>query len=205
MNVAESKERARSLVAKGRYEKAEVLYRQLLTRVPRDASVWVRHAETLKRLGTTHRAAWSYRTAATILVSLGYEARAIACLRLALECEPDDIDVISELIRVEMHRTSRHAKATHPAPPLPSRPVPLSSLEEPQLALPMLSAVDPRASGDSVVMHAPTWPQVRQISEREVAIKASAESRWVVISSATALEVHFKDDFVVADSVPSLS
>lgn len=193
-------------MAKGRYEKAEVIYRQLLTRVPRDASVWVRHAETLKRLGTNHRAAWSYRTAATILVSLGYEARAIACLRLALECEPDDIDVISELIRVEMHRTSRHAKASPTAAtPVPSRPVPLSSLEEPQLALPMLSVVDPRPSGDSVVLQAPTWPQVRQVSEREVAIKTSAESRWVVISAATALEVRFKDEFVVADSAPFLT
>jgi tetratricopeptide (TPR) repeat protein len=223
VNVAQSKALARSLAAKGRFEKAEVLYRQVLTRVPRDASVWVRHAEVLKRLGHGEKAAWSYRTAASILVALGYEARAIACLRLALQFKPDDIDLVSELIRVEMHRAEHKAHA-RPAPP----PPPLASLEEPQLALPMLTEVDPRASGDSVIVrleppappppraapHAPApqavvpievelpvarqhWPQVRRISDLEVAIKANPASEWIVLTSGSPIEVRFSETLAI--------
>jgi len=215
VNVAHSKALARSLAAKGRYEKAEVLYRQVLTRVPRDASVWVRHAEVLKRLGNGEKAAWSYRTAATILVALGYEARAIACLRLALAFKPDDIDLVTELIRVEMHR-AQHKQHARPAPA-----VALAELQEPQLALPMLTEIDPRPTGDSVIVHleaalspaavhAPAasaplpieielplahqqWPQVRRISDLEVAIKANAASEWIVLTSGSPIEVRFSE------------
>jgi tetratricopeptide (TPR) repeat protein len=216
VNVAHSKALARSLAAKGRYEKAEVLYRQVLTRVPRDASVWVRHAEVLRRLGNGEKAAWSYRTAASILVALGYEARAIACLRLALAFKPDDIDLVTELIRVEMHR-AQHKQHARPAPP-----VALADLKEPQLALPMLTEIDPRPTGDSVIVHldvtlppAPghvaavqaelpieielpmvvhqQWPQVRRISDLEVAIKANATSEWIVLTSGSPIEVRFSE------------
>jgi tetratricopeptide (TPR) repeat protein len=247
VDVTELKARARSMVVKGRLEKAEVLYRQVLTQVPRDAPAWIRHAETLRRLGRTDEASWSYRTAAGILLSLGYEARAIAALKLALELKPADIDLVSEIIRVEMHRNRRVPPTPGEArPPEPSQVVPMNDLEHKQLALPMLSQPDMRPSAESGIVAAaaaappplsapmtdlpaalpsewaapsptapsapeplPTplasppvrfevealtnasWPQVRRINDREIAIKASAAAKWIVITSSAPLDVRF--------------
>jgi tetratricopeptide (TPR) repeat protein len=248
VDVTELKARARSMVVKGRLEKAEVLYRQVLTQVPRDAPAWIRHAETLRRLGRTDEASWSYRTAAGILLSLGYEARAIAALKLALELKPADIDLVSEIIRVEMHRNRRVPPTPGEARPLePSQVVPMNDLEQKQLALPMLTQPDMRPSAESGIVAAPVaeappplsapmtdlppglppewaasgetapsapeplptpmasppvrfevealtnsaWPQVRRINDREIAIKASASAKWIVITSSAPLDVRF--------------
>jgi tetratricopeptide (TPR) repeat protein len=154
VDVQELKTRARAAVVKGRLEQAEVLYRQVLTRVPRDAPAWLRHAETLRRLDRVNDAVWSYRTASTILLALGHEARAVAGLKLALELKPDDVDLVTEIIRVELHR---HRRSGPPA--TPSRPtqavVTLEEMERPQLALPVLGPVDLRPSADSAVTPAP--------------------------------------------------
>jgi hypothetical protein len=151
VDVLDLKARAREAVVKGRLEQAEVLYRQVLTRRPRDAAAWLRHAEVLRRLARAGDAVWSYRTAATILLALGHEAQAIAGLKLALELQPDDVDLVTEIIRVELHRHHRRAAAGSAPTPLPTEHTPLDQLEEAQLALPMLGAVDLNAVAGSAV------------------------------------------------------
>jgi hypothetical protein len=51
VDLRKLKEQASRLVVEGRYERAEVLYRQLLTVAPRDSGLWLKHADLLKRLG----------------------------------------------------------------------------------------------------------------------------------------------------------
>ena len=156
MDVHELKDRARALVVKGRLEKAEVLYRQVVTLVPGDAPAWIRHAETLKRLSRVSEAVWSYRTASSILRALGHEGRALACLKLALELKPDDIDLITEIIRIEMHRKRRLERLPYVGQAKDgAASVPIADLQRPKLALPMLTEVDPRQLADSIVMQVP--------------------------------------------------
>lgn len=156
MDVHELKDRARALVVKGRLEKAEVLYRQVVTLVPGDAPAWIRHAETLKRLSRVSEAVWSYRTASSILRALGHEGRALACLKLALELKPDDIDLITEIIRIEMHRKRRLERLPYIGQGRDgTASVPIADLQRPKLALPMLTEVDPRQLADSIVMQVP--------------------------------------------------
>lgn len=262
MDVHELKDRARALVVKGRLEKAEVLYRQVVALVPGDAPAWIRHAETLRRLNRISESVWSYRTAANILRALGHEGRALACLKIALDLRPDDIDLITEIIRIEMHRKRRLERTPLVAAPKESSGSgPLSDFEKPKLALPMLTEVDLRQTSDSVVVSMPAaapdplggppspagvgpeateaseaiersanpptppvlraspapalelevqmssmpvWPQVRRLHDREVAIKAGPTSRWLVVSSASPLDVRFEIKLDIDDDAPWL-
>jgi len=275
VDVHELKDRARALVVKGRLEKAEVLYRQVVALVPGDAPAWIRHAETLRRLNRISESVWSYRTAANILRALGHEGRALACLKIALDLRPDDIDLITEIIRIEMHRKRRLERTPLvPAPKESSGSGPLSDFEKPKLALPMLTEVDLRQTSDSVVVSMPqrvltepalvdptaaapdspggppsqagvgreaaeaseaiersanpptppvlraspapalelevqmssmpVWPQVRRLHDREVAIKAGPTSRWLVVSSASPLDVRFEIKLDIDDDAPWL-
>jgi hypothetical protein len=215
VDVQELKARAQALVVKGRFERAEVLYCQIVTLVPRDAPAWIRRAETQRRLNRVDDAVWSYRTAATILLSLGHEARAIAGLKLALSLRPEDVDLVTDLIRIEMRRSQRASERAH----TPAKVVSMRDLEQHQLALPMLGDVDLRASSESGIVAAPTapapayepkatpaplseWPRVVRVNETEVAVLASPDARWVVVSSTAPLEVHYADR-LVADEATS--
>ncbi|MBL8916058.1 MAG: hypothetical protein JNM17_35490 [Archangium sp.] len=44
-----------------------------------------------------------------------------------------------------------------------------------------------------------TWPQVRRISETELAIKPSPFAHWIVVTSHTSMEVRFFDEYVVPE------
>ncbi len=214
------------MVVKGRFETAEVLYRQVVALVPRDAPAWIRRAETQRRLNRIDDAVWSYRTASTILLSLGHEARAIAGLKLALALRPEDIDLVTDLIRIEMRRSQRAAglplgeRATAPV-----KVVSMQDLERHQLALPMLGEVSLRASSESGIAAMPAeatpaprpaleyqpkatpeplsvWPRVVRVNDTEVAILAAPDARWVVISSASPLEVRYADRLSVDGEGP---
>lgn len=222
MDVRSLKERASRLSTQGRFERAEVLYRQLLTHLPRDASLWLRHAETLRRLDRVDSSISSFRMAAQLLESDGHTARAVACLKVALELKPDDVDLVTDIIRFELrHRQAEREHATYPAPlPPPPDAGPAEPTEPaPLLALPMFASSDshiaelvpdahepvppPRASAPRVPLEVESplqrWPQVRRVSDHEVAIKPSPFSKWIVVSAASALEVRFFDEFPVAD------
>jgi hypothetical protein len=50
----------------------------------------------------------------------------------------------------------------------------------------------------------PTWPQVRRIHDREVAVKAGPNSKWLVVSSKSPLEVRFEASLDIDDDAPWL-
>lgn len=102
VGVRELKEKASSLVGSGHFERAEVLLRQALLLAPRDPQTWLKHAEVLRRLSRHRASASSYRLAARILDDEGHHARSIAALKLALTLLPDDVDIITDIIRSEM-------------------------------------------------------------------------------------------------------
>jgi hypothetical protein len=109
VGVRELKEKAAGLVASGHYERAEVLLRQALLLAPRDAQTWLKHAEVLRRLSRNRAAASSYRLAARLLDDEGHHARSIAALKLALAEQPDDVDIITDIIRSEMRARKSEA------------------------------------------------------------------------------------------------
>lgn len=163
MSVRHVKEKAAQLIASGHFERAEVLLRQALTQSPRDVQSWLKHAEVLKRLGRNLDAISNYRLAARILDDDGHHQRAVAALKLALSLVPDDIDLITDIIRLEMRarRTTTGVRSVFPlsSPSQLLSGVPassesslyeassasmLSGAEGPaQLALPMISSASP--------------------------------------------------------------
>ena len=197
MDIRRLKEQASRLSAEGRLERAEVLYRQMLTLQPRDSGLWLRHAEVLKRLQRPDSAVTSYRMAAQLLMEVGHGQRAVACLKLALEQHPDDLDLVTEIIRYELLQLQQER----------ARPSRQAAAAEPQadllLALPMLPA-EPRPSAPRVPVEVEQplerWPQVRRLSESEVAIKPSPFSAWVILSSSAAIEVRFLEDYPVDET-----
>jgi tetratricopeptide (TPR) repeat protein len=243
MDIRRLKELATRLVSDGRYERAEVLFRQMLTLAPRDANLWLRHAELLKRLDRSYPAVTSYRMAAQLLMDVGHAGRAVACLKLALELVPEDIDLVTDIIRFELRQRAQEraprampgASAGEPSPDSQPRELPAPPIVEafqaalaageelpptaPLLALPMLPSSDeritemipevnepvpvPRASAPRIPLEveAPLlrWPQVRRVSDHEIAIKASPFSHWVVMTAAGAIDVRFFEEYPVAE------
>lgn len=200
MDIRRLKEQASRLSAEGRLERAEVLYRQMLTLQPRDSGLWLRHAEVLKRLSRREAAVSAYRMAAQLLMDVGHGHRAVACLKLALEQRPEDIDLVTDIIRYELRQRAqdRERPSQRQASPVePVEPGPESGTEpvEHLLALPMLPQVP-------VEVESPLerWPQVRRVSETEVAIKPSPFAKWVVLSSSAVLEVRFLEDYQVDET-----
>ena len=116
MNVRLVKEKAARLVSSGQYERAEVLLRQALTQSPNDVQTWLKHAEVLKRLARNDDAISSYRIAARILDETGHHPRAVAALKLGLALSHDDIDLVTDIIRLEMRarRSSAGVRALFP-------------------------------------------------------------------------------------------
>ncbi|MDP1824340.1 MAG: hypothetical protein Q8L48_13885 [Archangium sp.] len=192
MDIRRLKEQASRLSAEGRLERAEVLYRQMLTLQPRDSGLWLRHAEVLKRLERREAAVTAYRMAAQLLMDVGHGHRAVACLKLALEQRPEDVDLVTDIIRYELRQRAQERERPSQQRALPDAPhEPVEQL----LALPMLPQVP-------VEVESPLerWPQVRRVSETEVAIKPSPFGKWVVLSSATTLEVRFLEDYPVDEA-----
>ncbi|MBL8914926.1 MAG: hypothetical protein JNM17_29745, partial [Archangium sp.] len=156
MDLRRLKEQASRLISEGRYERAEVLYRQLLTVAPRDHALWLKHAELLKRLERTEPAVSSYRMAAQLLMDFGYANRAIAALKIALELRPDDIELVSDIIRYELRQRQRSREmpavvaAENSNPVAPAELHALADAETTSapklLALPMLSTSESRLS-----------------------------------------------------------
>lgn len=196
MELHTLKQEAGDLLAKGKFAQAEVLYRQMLLLHPRDAQLWVRHAEALKRLSRVDDAVDSYKRAAAMLSESGHFPRAVAALKLALELREDDLDLISELIRLELKKNRREAQIAHAAPTAPQPPPPAKTESSDKLlALPVLEeAITNPGITIEVLPSADEWPQVRRISARAVGLKAGPDARWVVIQAETELKVSFADD-----------
>ena len=185
MNARDLKVQASTSIAKGRFDRAEVLYRQALTLVPRDSQLWLKHGETLRHLGHHADAVESYRMAATILATDGHFLRAIAAVKQALELRPADLELTCDIIKLEMRHSQARARPTFVHSDYRVTETPAPSLALPMLTMAMSVEVVPTRESP------PEWPQVRRLSDSEVAMKATAQSRWVVVSSVTPLVVRF--------------
>jgi tetratricopeptide (TPR) repeat protein len=100
MKVRELKEAAHALFVRGRYAQCAETYARLLRLTPKDANVHVRHAESCRRAGDRQSAIASYRSAAALLLEQGCESRARGALRAALELDPKDALILSDLARL---------------------------------------------------------------------------------------------------------
>lgn len=211
MDLRALKDKANDALGRGRFEQAEVLLRQALTRVPRDAPLWVKHADTLRKLHRLRDAMASYRMAASVYSQEGHDHRAIACLKVALDLVPEDVDLIADLIRVEMHRTRR---AEQPRLSPDALRTSVQSETDPPEAKPLLALPALPSSPSEFALQVEvesreqtrtgTWPQVRRISDREVAIKASPDARWIVITAGSPLDVRFESSLSIDEVVPWL-
>ncbi|SEU39969.1 hypothetical protein SAMN05443572_114254 [Myxococcus fulvus] len=94
------KESARSLFLQERYGECAQELERILRLVPKDPNARVQHAETCRRAGNLRAAIASYRTAASLLLAQGCEARARAALRAALELDPRDAELTSDFARL---------------------------------------------------------------------------------------------------------
>lgn len=195
-------------MASGQFERAEVLLRQALTQAPRDVQTWLKHAEVLKRLSRDADAVSSYRLAARLLDEAGHHHRAVAALKLGLALVPDDIELITDIIRLEMRARQATAGVRSVFPvSSPSQllgTVPASSEsslytsssssvfaaeDAPQLALPMVTTVSP------VPRRLDTWaPEPEPAPESPV---AAAEP-----SLADAEVLHSEDAVAAAAPAP---
>lgn len=105
MDVLELKLQASQLLVRGKLVQAEALIREAIRSAPGDAQLHIRLAETLRRLRRDQAAVEVYRNASKLLADEGHTVRAIAALKLALEVEPENLDVVSELIALEVKRS----------------------------------------------------------------------------------------------------
>lgn len=205
MGVRELKEKASALVATGHYERAEVLLRQALLLSPRDAQTWLKHAEVLKRLSRGPAAAGSYRLAARLLEDEGHHTRSIAALKLALAELPDDVDIITDIIRSEMHARKSEA-GVRSLFPVSSASQLLASVhasesgvfasngaqlreDTPQLALPMAPHVADEPVRESAPVSPPVERQDTWVPEPQFDTTGPAESPPPRPSSPVRLEV----------------
>lgn len=202
MDLRRLKQRAGDLWGKGKIAQAEVLYRQMVTRQPNDAQLWVRHGEALKRLARGEDAVVSFRMAAQVLGQAGHFLRAVAALKMALALKPDDIDLVTDIIRLELQRARDEVRA--PGPPVRRSISVELSLEgndeapRPLLALPMLEGA-PAASSPSPPSPSLAYPQLRRLASNEVALKPAADAAWIVFKSDTNILVRFLEALEVED------
>ncbi|MBZ4417555.1 hypothetical protein [Myxococcus sp. RHSTA-1-4] len=100
MKLRELKEAAHALFVRGRYAQCAETYARILRLAPKDPNVRVRHAECCRRAGDRQSAVASYRAAAALLMEQGCESRARGALRAALELDPKDPMLHSDLAQL---------------------------------------------------------------------------------------------------------
>lgn len=198
MDLAQLKEKASRLSAEGRLAPAEVLYRQLLGAQPRDAALWLKHAEVLKRLERRGPAVNSYRMAARLLMEQGHGQRAVACLKQALEQQPDDLDIVTEIIRCELAQRQEDLRRSQQTASVDFDFLPLEELPPVAERASFLELPAPARSPAMFQARPPrereAWPQVVRRSLGEVAIRPSPFSPWVVLTSTSEIDVRIQDD-----------
>lgn len=199
MDVRKLKEEANAYFASGRFAKCVNAYAELIRLEPRDPQLRLRHAEACRRLGEAAQAMDSYEAAARLLVELGHFARAKAALRAALEVVPQDANVQAYLREVE-ELQQRHGRPVSGSRPRPASPIyerPRSiSLEEVPLVAPQPLPQKKVREAAAHERPAPVagGPQVRRLSETTLAFKPSPSARWVILSSATPIQVSFAEE-----------
>lgn len=105
---------AEQALMRGRYDRASEYLRRMLVEEPRNAQLWLRLADCSRRLTDTRHAIGCYRHASELLAKAGHHARAVAALKLALALVPDDVELASDIISLEL-AARRARKVTLPA------------------------------------------------------------------------------------------
>ncbi len=198
MDLRALKQEVSHLLLKGKFPQAEGLLREAIRFQPTDAQLHIRLAEVLRRMQRNDDALAAYRDASRLLADDGHVVRAIAALKLALEIQPQNIDVVSELIQLELKKARRPPTAgwERPAPtPLETAidyELKLQDDEPKQLALPAAPLIDP---GVQVVRqeNEVRYPLIRRLSDREFAVKSTPNGRWLLVTSTTPLNIRFVD------------
>lgn len=160
VKLRELKEAAHALFVRGRYAQCAETYARILRLAPKDPNVRVRHAESCRRAGDRQSAIASYRAAAALLLEQGCESRARGALRAALELDPRDPMIHSDLARLGQQQAPStplagerpHASATgfferpdmradREKPPPPPPPYVLRAAEETPIPRPLPAVV----------------------------------------------------------------
>lgn len=200
MDLRTLKQAVSQMLAKGKLAQAEALLQGALKTTPNDAQLQIRLAEVLRRLNRNEDALTAYRAAGHLLADEGHYVRAIAALKIALEISPQNVDVVTELIQLELKKGRRPGTSAWeklaPTPLEVAIDYELHLKEEPeQLALPAAPMVDsgmqasPRHEEPEI-----RYPLIRRLSDRELAIKSTAQGRWLLVTANSPLNVRFVDD-----------
>jgi hypothetical protein len=184
--MRELKEEALNLYSRRKFADCARTYGKLLELEPRDPHLYVRHAEAWRRAGDRKKAIASYQAAAALLLELGCEARARAALKVALDLDPQDM---------ELARTLEQLKPTpgpRPCSRIPEHMQDVVELHTRPASVPGRLALP--AAPASAAEPLPSPAEVRRLSPNTLAMRAAPGTRWVVVSSRTPLTVYEVDD-----------
>ncbi|MFO0595941.1 MAG: tetratricopeptide repeat protein [Myxococcaceae bacterium] len=122
LNDRDEKDRAHALMLKGRVEQAIAIYRGLVTRNARDASMWLLLGDAQRKVGQLDHAVRAYHTAARQFADQGHVARARAAIAVALRIAPGEPTLLEELRGLRPQPVSRHLALVPPpvATPAPA-------------------------------------------------------------------------------------
>ena len=193
MGVRELKEEALDLYAQRKFAACARAYGKLLELEPRDAHLYVRHAEAWRRAGERQKAITSYRTAAELLLQQGCEARAKAALKVALELDPRDTEVARAMAQLTSTQAQRSTPAvSRPASRIPEHQRDMVELHTRPANVPGRLALPPGPASSVAPLPSPT--EVRRLSANTLAMRAAPGTRWVVVSSRTPLTTYEVDE-----------
>ncbi|MET0403414.1 MAG: hypothetical protein ABW123_13460 [Cystobacter sp.] len=182
MGLRELKEEAMYLYAKGRFAECAQTYERVLDLDPRDPALYMRQAEAYRRAHCRREAVNAYRMAAELLFDQGSEARSRAALKVALELDPRNTELVRALER-RLPPGREDARPTTLATPgelfeypehLEQRP----DWHENVLAPNVLAPEEPPLAPQ---------PEVRRLSDNMLAIRAGPGMPWFVVSSRASL------------------
>jgi CRP-like cAMP-binding protein len=100
------KDKAAELAAKGKLEKAAVLYREAADADPKDTSTRQKLAEVLRRAGRTDEAVAAYQAVADRFAQDGLLIKAIAISKTLLELDPEHVETQSALAALYARRAA---------------------------------------------------------------------------------------------------
>lgn len=219
MRLRHLKEEANHLISKGKLDKAAEVLAEAMALEPGDPVLRLRHAECCRKLGRHSSAITSFLDAAELLRRQGHYSRAMAALKLALELAPGHPALQERLTLLSQERQQASGASTGVWPAISSVPggrtltrqleidsvlaqsrrtVPppttkkLSSNDSEEMPV-VVGVLDKGPPNKAEVM----YPLFRRLSDRVLAVRPSAQARWILVSSDTTVNVTMVDDLPV--------
>ena len=219
MKLRYLKEEANRLISKGKIDKAIETLQSAIKLDPTDAQLRLRLAECCRKVGQNNEALQALVQAGDLLKKQGHFGRAVAALKLALELAPGHPTLLQSIRHLESQKLLSGVSNSgvisgvlpgafhgyvHSTPDLPQRGIELSPASpneafELETGGPVvLGTPEPieelELSEENLIPAIePLYPLIRRMGERALAIKASPQSRWIVVQSETPLHVKFAD------------